>query len=380
MKVKIESIKKIIIAILALLSLLSLVMGCKNAINYSQDFQYDATKVLLMGMNPYDESLNPSEELLALGLEEYYLQMEANQFPSLLYLLAPYTLLSPLMARYAWLLSNLIFSGIIVFLLRKTFLEDLDKIDFAIVALLMFAGTPWRNHIGVGNHTIFAFMFFLLAVYFGKSENANIGKTILSAICLSVSYFKYTLTVPLALYFIYKRRFKELILSLVPHLILTVVAAKTVNDSLLDMIIKPLRVASALSGEGSMDIGALLGGGAYTVVFTIIILVGLLLCTFFLGEDKEKELITILIMFSMIMTYHRSYDYFVLVLPLGIQMGERAVTKFGLDKYMEILILFLFFVLRIFNESAGIMYLAAVLYYLYISFYVIMVIKGEKRK
>lgn len=375
-----KNYKKIIIVILMAFSLLSLVMGCKNAINYSQDFQYDAAKVLLMGMNPYDESLEPSKQLLDLGLEEYYLQMEANQFPSLLYLLAPYTLLKPLQARYAWLFSNLIFTGIVIWLLRKTFLKDLEGENFAITALLMVAGTPWRNHIGVGNHTIFAFMFFLLAVFFSEGAEGKIWKVVLSGFSLCVAYFKYTLTVPLALYFLYKKKYKEIVISVLPHLLLTPIAAHKVNDSLLNMLVKPLKVSGALSGEGSMDIGALLGGGLYTVIFTAAIMLGLLILTMKLKVGMEAELISVLLLWSLIMTYHRSYDYFVLVLALGIQVSKRAITTLGLNIYMPILVVFLFFGLRIFNEATWIMYLAAFVYYTYTLLYTFCVVKQSREK
>jgi len=380
------SIKKILTVLLALLAFVSLLQGCRNAINYSQDFQWDAVKVMSLHMNPYDESLNPSEELIKLGYEEYYKQMEANQFPSLLWLLFPYIFLGPMGARYAWLISNLLFTILAVVLMRKTFLRSLPTEDFLLAALLMVAGTPWRNQVGVGNHTIYAFMFFLLSVYLCE-RNEKVGGEylrLLSGLCLSVSYFKYTLTVPLTLYFLYKRKYKELIISVIPHVVLTVFSAVWLNDSLPNMIIKPLKVAKALSGEGSMDVGALLGGGDATMLSGVVIMVALILLTLLMPKEQEQLLITILLLWSLVMTYHRSYDYFVLVLPAGFvyemyagAAGENKMYAGAAGKnkskqmittlvwYYIILLLVLFFGLRLCNEDRLCIYAAAVLYYIF---------------
>ena len=153
-------LKNLILFIMGVLAAVSLIQGCKNAILVSQDFQWDAAKALVMGIDPYDESLSPSG-VLPPEFEKYYLQMEANQFPSLLLLLYPYTLLPPLAARYAWLCSNLLFTAGIIVLLKKTFLGKADDFTFAFFMLLMIAGTPYRNQLGVGQHTLFSFFFCL---------------------------------------------------------------------------------------------------------------------------------------------------------------------------------------------------------------------------
>lgn len=359
--------KKILILILAALALISVLQGCRNAAQYSQDFQWDAAKVMTLKMNPYDESLEPSDRLLALGYDEYYKQMEANQFPSLLILLMPYTVLPPLTARYAWIVSNLIFTGLIIYLLRRTFMKNMAGDSFVITALLMLAGTPWRNQMGVGQHTLFAFAFFLLAVWLlekteqceaeGNSKNAAVC-SVLSGLALCVSYFKYTLTAPLALYFLYKRRYKELAVSVIPHVILTAVSALWLSDSFLNMIIKPLRVAGALSGEGSMDIGAMLGGGSFTMLLTVILMAVLLVLVMFMREGEDLLVISVLLLWSLVITYHRSYDYWVMVLPFAWIKSKRMLTMYG------ILVLTVFFGLRLFHESDASLAVTALFYYI----------------
>ena len=141
--------------------------------------------------------------------------MEANQFPSLFMILLPFTVLPPLAARYVWILCNLIFTALIVILLRKSVLADMDKYWFSVLMLLMIAGTPYRNQLGVGQHTLFAFCFFLIAVYFSEyREKRNI---VITVCALFVSFFKYTLTAPLVLYFVYKKYNNYIKCTLICH-------------------------------------------------------------------------------------------------------------------------------------------------------------------
>ncbi len=385
--------------ILAALALISLIQGCKNAIQYSQDFQWDAAKVLTLRMNPYDLSLNPTDELKALGYEEYYLQMEANQFPSLLWILYPYTLLPPLAARYAWLISNLIFTAVLAWLFYKLFFEPGLRDEFIIVILAMISGMPWRNHIGVGQHTIFALTFFLLSVTFCKSAKDNTGGRkwllfFLSAFCLAVSFFKYTLTAPLALYYVYKRRYDILSLAVLPHIILTAFSARWLNDSFMNMIKKPLQVASWLAGGGSLDIGAVIGGISPDLASKSVLLTGLFMALLFvyvlmIPAGFDRELLTVLTLWSMVITYHRIYDYFVLALCApGVWLIASALIRNGQtdasedekdnaregDLISRVLkspdmilylaaLLVIFYLIRVFHEAVFIMVAAGVLYY-----------------
>jgi len=361
-----DFINRIIIVVLALLAAVSLVQGCRNAIRDSQDFQWDAAKALTIGINPYDESINPSGILDNYDFEKYYLQMEANQFPSLLLILYPFTFLPPLVARYTWLCCNIIFTAAIIWLLRKTFLKDVGNNEFIIISLLMIAGTPYRNQIGVGQHTLFAFCFFLLAVYF--SEYREKRNSYLTVFALFICYFKYTLTVPLVLYFVYKKRWKELIVSVIPHVILTEVAALMLNDSFINMIIKPLKVSSALSAEGGLDISAVLGGSVVAYVLLLVIMIFLFVLALKLPEGFDATLMAVLVLFSVIVVYHRTYDFFVIVTAVAAfyELNDKLEDTKGLINvkgYFYITLFAVFFFLRIFSENTFSKIIAGTLYY-----------------
>ena len=354
-----------IYVIFGVLAVVSLLQGCRNAIEFSQDFQWDAAKALVMRINPYLESLSATKTEALLIFDDFFSQMEANQFPSLLALLIPYTFLPPLVARYTWLASNLLFTCGIVWLLRKTFMKKVDLKVFVLLVLLMISGTPYRNQLGVGQHTLFSFMFFLLAVYLTErregleSDAQKINIPVV--LCLAICYFKYTLTVPLVLYFVYKRKWKELCASIAIHVVLTCAAAVWLRASVLDMIIQPLRVSSALVAEGGIDFGALLQGSPFAYVLAILLMIALLVIVLKMPTGRDVLVISLLLLCSLIITYHRTYDFFVLITVAAL-FYEKKQSKFLCLLYVTMLIT-VFYVLRIFSEAVPALIFAGALYY-----------------
>ena len=369
-------VRAAIIIVLAMLATLSLYQGVRNATLYSQDFQWDAAKALCMRLDPYELSENPGSAAAYPELEGFYRmftdkgltqKMEANQFPSLLMLLAPMTVFSPYTAKIVWLVLNLLFTAGIIWLLRKTVFEDLPAFDCAALCLLMIAGTPYRNQLGVGQHTLFAFFFFMLAVYRDKRDvqKERKGIDIPMAACLFVSYFKYTLTAPLVLYFVYRRRLKELIVSVAGHVVLTAVSAAWLGKSFLYMIIAPLKVASVLTAEGGIDLGVLLKSpGAYAAA--VLIMAALAVMAFRMPKGCGNLYFAILILWSLILTYHRTYDFLVLTAVAGM-FCEEPERREGtvLKAYYMILLFAVFFVLRVFGESTASLTAAGIMYYLF---------------
>ena len=379
-----------ILCVLAVLAAVSVYAGVRNATLYSQDFQWDAAKALSLGLDPYELSVAPEKASQYPELYGFYRmftdrglkqKMEANQFPSLLMLLGPMTLFDAGTAKIVWCVLNLLFTAGIIVLLKKTFFEESDAFWFAVTALLMLAGTPYRNQLGVGQHTLFAFFFFLLAVYFEKNppKGSAAAGSALVALCLFVSYFKYTLTAPLVLYFLYRKRYKEIAFSVAGHVILTECAALWLSKGFVYMIKAPLEVASALVAEGGIDLGVLLGGKV-SMIAAFVIAVFLTVMTLKLPAGREKILFAILILWSLVLTYHRTYDFFVLS-TVAMIFGKTFSEEFG-EKVLNtmlcwygILLAAVYFGLRVFNENTASKIAAGVMYY---SFTIALTVIGIK--
>ena len=373
-----RSVRTAVLIVLGLFAAVSVYAGIRNALLYSQDFQWDAAKALCMRLDPYELSMDPErcDDIPELG--EFYRmftdmglaqKMEANQFPSLLALLFPMTVFSPGAARVIWLIMNLLFTAGIALLMRRTFFADVPVYGYTVGVLIMLAGTPYRNQIGVGQHTLFAFFFFMLAVYLERNMREHtIGKTVAVSFCLFVSYFKYTLTAPLALYFLYRKRYKELALSVAGHVLLTEVAAVCLGRSFVYMIKAPLQVASALVSEGGIDLGVILPGGTAMAVAAVIGM-GLAVIALMLPGDNDEALFSLLILWSLVLTYHRTYDFFVLsAVYMLFLRGRQNVAEYVwniANVYYWLLIAAVYFVLRIFGENRPSKITVGAAYYLF---------------
>lgn len=384
------NIRKIIVIALALLSVVSVVQGVRNACTFSQDFQWDAAEALREGINPYDESVSPSGILNSGRLGEFYQyfesidapqKMEANQFPSLLMILFPYTLLPPNIARVVFLITNLMFTAMICILLRKTFFAECDSYLYLVLMLLMLCGTPYRNQLGVGQHTLLSFAFFLLAVYLAQRDEQNVWTFAGTVISLFICLFKYTLTAPLFLWFVYKKKYKEIALPVLMHGVLTIVASFMLRDSVINMILKPLRVASVLSSEGGLDLGALLRGSGLAFVLAGIIAIILFVITLRTGEGHDNMIFAVALLWSLILTYHRTYDFFVLA-AVGCVFTE---MEYALGKVMRLVrigyvvtLIGVFFILRVFSESLGSRIVVGTIYYLFTVGMTIVLIMNRK--
>ncbi len=384
----------VVLTVLGLMACISVYQGCQNALRYSQDFQWDCAKALVSRISPYSIYFGNQDPSQYEELAEFYSyyesidapqRMEPNQFPSLLWLLLPYTLMSANTARIAWLISNLFFTIGIIWLLRKLFFENVSAFDFYVPMLLMLSGTPYRNQLGVGQHSLFAFFFFLLAVWFMRRKKGEAG----AIICLFVCYFKYTLTAPLVLYFIYKKRYRPVIVSIAMHVVLTVFSAVWLSDSVVNMIKLPLRAASWLSAEGGLDLGALLGGSMFAYVIAFVVMLLLLWAAVKLPEGEDALLLSVLVMWSMILTYHRSYDFFVLAAVSAILIPRAAYSRNSNSRvtftywigYL-LVVLGVYFVLRVFSESVPSRIGVGIIYYgftIYLTVRLFMCLPGARK-
>ncbi len=362
---KSRKILTLVATVMCFLALLSAVVGCKNSVVFpigSYDFQWDSAKVLSLGIDPYKETLNTSDEVKQLGYEFYYGRLEANQFPSMFMLLFPYCLFGPTTAKWAWMFSNVIFTiGIIVLLKVLIFDKCFERfvsssqwfdvkdnnLVYSLFISALLIGLPWRNNIGNGQHTLFASFFFLLAVWlFEKNHD------VLSGVALAISFFKYTLTVPLSIYFLYKKKYKAFAISIVIHIILTEIAAIMLHASFIDMIIEPMQIAATFTARGAFDIGAIFGIGKAGLVIAAVCLIGMAIYAMsgkFKGKDEE--FFAILVMFSLVIVYHMIYDYYMVIIPVIVFALDRGKNRKAFNILLLIFTIYSFYAFKFVTET-----------------------------
>lgn len=307
--------KIIIVIFLYIISALSILLAIKKGVNNSPDFQWDAAKIIANRIDPYEASLNESSIYNRMYFDEYGV-LEANQFPSLLWLLYPYTFFSASTAKIAWMISNILFLAGSIILLHKMYWYRINKVDIHILMGVLLSSGCIRSQLHLGQHTLFSFFFFLCALYFCEKN------TIMSGIFLAISYFKYSITAPLMLVFIYKKRYKEVIVSLIPHIFLTIFSAIWLRKSPISLILLPLKFADInLSTAGFADISSVIGkilqinmNSLLSILIFIVLLVWVVVQK---TKYDDFEMICILATWSLVFMYHRRYDYFLLILPFS---------------------------------------------------------------
>lgn len=371
-----KKLRVAIIIIMTFLAAVSIVQGVRNAVGVSQDFQWDASRALLERIDPYELSLDSSIPIQSESLKEFYClftdaglkqKMEANQFPSLLVLLFPYAIMPPFVARIAWIISNILFTAGIIWLLRRTFFKNLALFEFLFVVLLMLMGTPFRNQLGVGQHTLFSFFFFLLAVWLDESNPK--GNHVLITVCLAICFFKYTLTAPLCLFILYRRRIREFVFAVIIHIGMTVGVALWLQKNVFYMITAPLKVASVLSSEGGLDLGALFNGSSLAFVIGGIIAIMLVLVAVKMPKGQDALLFSLLLLWSLVITYHRTYDFFVMsaVPIISLTNDNKRLINSAIVKVTPVIYWIttglVYFGLRIFDESDGSKIVVGLVYY-----------------
>lgn len=299
----------------------SIVVGVKNGWR-EFDFQWDPAKLLMMGDNPYLYSLE-HKAIPYDGFMEAHI--DANQVPSCLLLLAPFTFLPQLLANQVWDICNLLFSVVFLVYFYKTFFEGQRCARlFPWIAMLLFAGTPWRVLIGNGQHLMFSFAFFFAAYYYSEK-----GRPRLAGVLLALSAFKYTTIAPMALIFVACRKWKPVLIAALLHLVATLGCGWWLGTSPLELVLQSFQVSATLTAEGMADIASLvsaLNWGNPKIWANIGYLAFGLTSVLLIGLKKGSPLLKLAI-FSIIanvMFYHRIYDFITILVPLAYVMTDEA--------------------------------------------------------
>lgn len=293
---------------------LSVIIGVKNGLR-EFDFQWDPAKLLMMGDNPYLYSLEHKAIPYDGFMEKY---IDANQLPSCLLLLAPWTFLPQLLANQVWAFCNLAFTAVFLIFAYKSFFEDdpRGKDSYVLITALLLSGTPWRVLVGNGQHLMFSLAFFMPAYYYGKK-----GKFALSGLLLALSAFKYTTIVPMAVIFIVRRWWKAIFVAVGIHFVATLGIGIYLDDSPIRLVLQSLKVGATLTGGGLTDIASVMAqfgvvdiGFWANIGYALWSIVLLLLLS--LKRFDDLLTLSLLAVISNVMFYHRIYDFVTLFFPV----------------------------------------------------------------
>jgi len=223
-----------------------------------------------------------------------------------------------------WAFSNLVFTGLILVCLFRLLPRTTSATTKVVLSALFLAGTPWRNGLGNGQHALFTLAFFLLSVVM-FSRNPK-GATV----ALAISWFKYTISLPLSLFYARTTRGWVTILgSALIHAALTLFSAAWVHTSPVDMFSGPVRVARFSPGIGYLDVFAIASALSVSSRWLPALVAACLLVVTYAAIRRDPDAlssISTLSLATMTVVYHSGYDFVVLVVPLAYALRERPMT------------------------------------------------------
>jgi hypothetical protein len=180
------------IVLLLAAACVSVAQGLRNAVRPegSQDNQWGPSRALLRHVDPYAAFLDSQ------GGPPPFILCQIPTYPaSGLVFLWPYAPWAWPTARALWAWSNIVFTAVILLCILRLLPRETPQGAKWLLLALFLVGTPWRNTVGNGQHTLFTLAFFLLAVVLSRSSPIGAG------LSLSASWLKYTVAFPLSLHF-----------------------------------------------------------------------------------------------------------------------------------------------------------------------------------
>jgi hypothetical protein len=301
------------------LTLLSCGQGVRNALLYSQDFQWSPARVLLSGTDPFAVWLSgdPAHQIIL------------TQIPNYAHLL--YLLLLPLgalpwpVAKPLWAAANLLFAGASCWLLSRG--HRVSK-SFALAILCVFlASTPLRVVIGNGQQVLLS----QLCLYLGWT----LPGTLAAAFFLAVGFSKYTFALPFALGLLLERRIGRLVGAFGFLGAGWLIFSGLSDSSPLSTLFEPVQVGSRAVGLGIADVmslgnalhadaiafpGAGAGLALICATFLTLALKGAL------ARMASPERFAALGLISLMSFVHLSYD-FVYLLPLALALPNLPMPR-----------------------------------------------------
>lgn len=330
--------KYAILLVLVCLAIVSIFRGGQIALTTtdgSLDFQWWGTTKILAKQNPYEIYLSYVSDKQE--IENPVFLAQVPNYPAITYLLlSPYGLLDWSTAKAAFFTSNMVFFVLLISALQRLF--GISTYSCLLVAALFAISTQFRLIISNGQLALHCIACFLWAIYFSKS-----GRVVFAGLLLFVSLIKFTLTIPLLGYFVYKRWFAPLFIAFGLAICGTGIVSLWVGVDILDMFILPVRVALIdTEGRGSLDIPFLVSKLSLpsSAAITIqLLVVGFCVYVSFFRRGDDVTLLSLLSLAASCVVFHLSYDLVILIIPLWMLFYKKENMAYG----MYILIGFLIF-------------------------------------
>ncbi len=305
---------KITSSVLLILSTASVIHAIHQTIVYDGclTFQWDSAKILLNGLDPYKMTLSHTIP----ETEKFKTFAGSPYFPSCLMLLWPYALIQWPLAEYLWIISNILFTFLFLYNIFNLFLPNRPYQTYLLIISLLLLGFQWRYLIYTGEQTLFALCFFSFALRYVNK------RPLLSGLFLALSFLKYPLTIPLSLYFLYKRKYLPLLIASFIHLGLHIFISFWIKINPITLITETLKVDTLCIGVGYLDFVDVFRKIVpsipmiYPVLLSLFLLMAAIYVCWLKPNIDDLFILNMLSFISLAVVYHGRYDYIILIFPI----------------------------------------------------------------
>jgi hypothetical protein len=253
------------------------------------------------------------------------LEITPSNTPAMLLLLAPFAFFSWNTAKWSFLLINILLMLITGWLaLRRIPFGGikLPLFEEIFIFLIYFVFSATRIAIENGQTTLLVFLLMLVALIFSKRA------WYVSGLALGLALSKYSLSLPVFLFFLYKRDFKVLLLAIAIQfagiLGLAALSAGTPTKVIEENIMLFFRLFDQPGVHLSRWFEFMSGNHFLTIIPSLIMTAIVFIPSFFWlranppriaqqEEVRDFHVLTILFIWTLLVAYHRLYDTLILI-------------------------------------------------------------------
>jgi hypothetical protein len=189
------------------------------------DFQWQPSKCVFEGINHYSSYLSRDGKCLV------FMSQLGEYAQGLYILLYPFIFFEWHYAKVLWTIINIFLIFLTHYILCKKF--EVNKIYSLIIIFFILSSTITKINLIMGQHTVVT-LFFLTLAFIYKNK--------FSYILSGISYFKYNIGYGLFIFYLVQKKYKELLLSIIPCVFGFLIYCFITQTNLITNILQPIQL------------------------------------------------------------------------------------------------------------------------------------------
>ncbi len=318
---------KVVLVFLSVYTILIFLYSLYGAIHNAPDQKsfYDTSKRMLEHKNPFRTSVEYLKSTESISFNQLDTAGGRSLYPPSAHLLfIPFFafMYSAQAGVLSWAFWNVFFAALIFSVIRQRYLLSVPAVYVFLFLLIVFGGYATKSCFRYGQTSIFSFAFFMLTVHF-KDRNKWLG-----GLCFSFACIKPSLMILFAIYFLIKRHYLIIGITVFVHAALTVLAAFWMDATPVALIGDYCKKISLLTGTktdlwlyyqiNGVTLKSLLylfNASSSLVTWSTLTLYGISMYIIYrLREAHENVVLAVAAFMTLFIDYHWHYDFIVLLL------------------------------------------------------------------